>query len=468
MGLKLYNTYSRIKENFIPLKKNQVKMYTCGPTVYNYVTIANHRAYIVADILRRYFEYQQYKIKHVMNLTDVDDKTIKHSQEQNTKLKDFTKIYIDAFMENLHELNIIPPTKIVRATDCIKDMIKLIQILLDKKIAYTGQDGSVYFSIVKFPEYGKLAKLDKAGMKIGFRVSHQEYDKEQAADFVLWKARTPEDGDNFWPSPFGEGRPGWSIECSAMSMKHLGETFDIHTGGIDLIFPHHENEIAQSKGATGKDFVKYWVHHEHMLVNGQRMGKSLKNFYTIQDIKDEKYTPRDLRYLYLCCHYRTKMNFTWDSLQASANVLRNIDNFIIRLGNVKKEVPNIPANSYESLFNSTVTQFQEAIDDDLNTPKAIAVIHNLIKKINILLDENKIGKRAAQKTIEMISDFDKILGVLIEKIEKIPAKITKLAKEREKARLAKDYKKSDELRKEINKAGYDIEDTSFGFQVIKK
>lgn len=466
MSLKLYNTQTRQKDDFIPLKENEVKMYVCGPTVYNYVTIANLFAYIFPDVLRRYFEYKKLKIKHVMNLTDVDDKTIKTSQAQNIPLDEFTKKYINAFHDDLIDLNVLPPTKITRATEYIDEMIKLIQKLLDDKYAYIGQDQSVYFSIIKFPEYGKLSHLDKSGLKIGFRVDHQEYDKENAADFVLWKARAPEDGENFWPSPFGPGRPGWSIECSAMSMKNLGTTIDIHTGGIDLIFPHHENEIAQSECFSGRKFVNYWLHNEHVLINGQRMGKSLNNFYNLRDIQAKKFTGRDLRYLYLGCHYRSKLNFTWDSLQAAANVLKNIDNFIIRLRNVKTEIPNVPANSYESLFISSEDQFFDAIEDDLNTPKSLAVMHNLIKKINILIDDNKIGQRIAERTLELLEKFDQILGVIfidLKQTTTIPPEIEDLAQKREKARQKKDFTKADEIRQQIEKAGYTVEDTDSGF-----
>lgn len=310
MALKLYNTLTRQIEEFTPIKKNEVKIYTCGPTVYNYAHIGNLRAYICSDILRRFFEYHKYKIKHVMNITDIDDKTIKASQENKLPLIEYTQKFTKTFFDDCHDLNILPPTKEAKATEHIKEMISLIKKLLEKDIAYIGKDKSVYFSIMKFPEYGKLAKIEKSGLKIGLRVSHQEYDKDEAADFVLWKARTPEDGDAYWPAPFGEGRPGWHIECSAMSMKYLGETFDIHTGGVDHIFPHHENEIAQSKAATGKDLANYWFHYEHVMVDGERMGKRYKNFYTLNDIKEKKYQPRDLRYLYLTSHYRSKLNFT--------------------------------------------------------------------------------------------------------------------------------------------------------------
>ncbi len=469
MNLKLYNTLTRQKEEFIPITENEVKMYICGPTVYNYVTIANLFAYVFPDVLRRYFEYKKYLVKQVMNLTDIDDKTVKTSQIQKISLKDFTKTYIDAFKQDLQELNTIPPT-FTPATEYINEIIKIIQKLIDKKFAYVGQDGSVYFSILKFPDYGKLAHLDKSGLKIGFRVDHQEYDKDNAADFVLWKTKTPEDGENFWPSPFGDGRPGWSIECSAMSMKNLGETIDIHTGGVDLVFPHHENEIAQSECYSGHQFVKYWLHNEHVLINGQRMGKSLNNFYNLRDIKEKNYSGRDLRYLYLGCHYRSKMNFTWDSLQAAHNVLKNIDKFIIRLRNVKNDIPNIPANSYESLFVSSEDQFFDAIEDDLNTPKALAVMHNLIKKINILIDDNKIGQRIAEKTLELLGKYDQVLGVLFVTLPKkivISKKIKDLAEKREQARQKKDFEKADELRQAIEKAGYSIEDTNSGFLLQK-
>jgi len=468
MALKLYNTFTRQKSEFQPIKDKQVAMYTCGPTVYNHPHIGNLRAYTWVDILRKYFDFHQFKVKHVMNITDVDDKTIKASQENHVSLKDFTSAYTKEFMQNILALNITPPTKIANSTDHIKDMIKIIQDLLDKKIAYQGEDGSVYFSIVKFPDYGKLSKIYKSGIKIGFRINHQEYDKDQAADFVLWKSRTPEDGDVFWKSPFGEGRPGWHIECSAMSMKYLGTHIDIHTGAVDNIFPHHENEIAQSECYTGHKFVNYWLHNEHVLVNGQKMSKRDHNFYILQDIVDQKFTPRDLRYLYIQSHYRSKLNFTWDSIQAAHNVLKNFDKFTARLEKVHTEKPHIPANSYESLFTSSHDLFHEAIEDDLNTPKALSIVHNLTKKINILVQEDKIGKRAATKTLELLHEFDQILGVLFIKSEKIPKKIQKIATDREKARLEKDFSTADKLRKEIEQTGFEIEDTVLGPQIRKK
>jgi len=468
MALKLYNTLSRSKEEFEPIKPKQVKMYVCGPTVYDHVHIGNLSSYLFADILRRYFDYSGYKVKHVMNITDVDDKTIKASRENGVPLAEYTQQYTQIFLDDLHKLKIVPPTKIVYATQHINDMIKIIEKLLKEKIAYKGKDGSVYFSIVKFPEYGKLNRIDKSNLKIGLRVDHQEYDKEEAADFVLWKARTEEDGDVYWDSPFGEGRPGWHIECSAMSMKHLGETIDIHTGAVDNAFPHHENEIAQSECYTGKKFVNYWLHREHLLINGQKMSKSKNNFATLETIENEKYTPRAFRYLVLTSHYRSKLNFTWESLKACQNVLKNFDKFIIRLGKVKKEMPNIPANSYDSLFTSIENQFFDAIEDDLNTPKGIAVIHNFIKKINILLDQDKIGKKAAGRTIELFKKFDEILGVIFTVEFKIPKKIEKLAADREEARQTKDYKSADKIRQDIEKAGFVIEDTAYGPQIMPK
>ena len=464
MALKLYNTLTRKKDEFKSIKENHVKMYICGPTVYNYVHIGNLSAYTIPpDILRRYFTYMGYKIKHVMNITDVEDKTIKSSLAKKQPLDEYTSFFTKSFMENLAELNILTPDIMPKATDHIKDMIKIIKKLIKLKYAYIGKDKSVYFSIVKFPEYGKLARLDKSGLKIGHRIDHQEYEKDQAADFVLWKSRTTEDGDIFWKSPFGEGRPGWHIECSAMSMKYLGEHFDIHCGAVDNMFPHHENEIAQSECYTGKKFVNYWLHREHVLVNGQKMSKSKNNFYTLSTIKKNGYQARDLRYLFLTSHYRSKLNFTWDSLQAARNVLKNFDSFIDRLQNVKKEMPNIPANSYESLFTSSKTQFMDAIEDDLNTPKALSVIHNLVKKINILLDDNKIGKKAAQKTIVLLEEFDQIISVLFTKtVQKVPAKIKKLAEQRESARKNKDFKQADKIRLQIENSGYSIEDTNDG------
>ena len=327
--LKLYNTLSRRKEIFKPIKNNKVGMYTCGPTVYYYPHIGNYRAYIVADILKRYLKYKGFKIDHVMNITDVDDKTIRDSQKQNLSLKEFTSKYEKAFLEDLNTLNIQKPDRLARATEHIKEMENLIKKLIDKGFAYKGKDNSIYYSISKFKDYGKLSKIKIKELKAGARVKQDEYEKKQVSDFALWKAWDKEDGNVFWETEFGKGRPGWHIECSAMSSKYLGDQFDIHTGGIDLIFPHHENEIAQSEGASGKKpFVKYWIHNEWLLIEGKKMSKSFGNFYTLRDILNKGYSPMSIRYVLLSTHYRQQMNFTFKKLDAAKNSLQRWGNFL--------------------------------------------------------------------------------------------------------------------------------------------
>src|SRR3989344_5943968 len=318
VDIKLYNTLTRKKELFKPLKKGVVRMYTCGPTVYGYVHIGNFRSFIFEDILRRVLQTRSYKVKHIMNVTDVDDKTIIASQKAGKELGEFTKFYEKTFEEDLKKLNILSPTKpLARATEHIPEMVALIQKLLQRKYAYE-KDGSVYFDVSRFARYGKLAHLDKKGLKAGARVDVDEYAKNAAQDFALWKAK--KDGEPSWPAPFGEGRPGWHIECSSMSLTYLGQPFDIHAGGVDLIFPHHENEIAQSEAAIGKPFVRYWLHGEHLLVDGHKMSKSLGNAFTLRTLEEKGFSPLDFRYLTLSAHYRSKLNFTWQSLEIHTHI----------------------------------------------------------------------------------------------------------------------------------------------------
>jgi cysteinyl-tRNA synthetase len=446
MPLRLYNTLTRKKEIFKPIKKDSVGMYVCGPTIYNYVHIGNLRAYVFADILRRYLKFRDYKVKEVMNLTDVDDKTIRESQKEKKSLREFTERYEKSFLENLKEMNIESPEVMPRATENIKEMIKIIKNLLEKGIAYKSEDG-IYFSIKKFRNYGKLSRIKTKELKAGAseRVSKDEYNKEDANDFALWKFYTPEDGNVFWETEIGRGRPGWHIECSAMSMKYLGERVDIHTGGVDLIFPHHENEIAQSEAFTGKKFVNYWMHNEWVLVDGKKMSKSLKNFYNLKDLEEKNYSPLVVRYFYLIKSYRQKLNFTWKNLESakiSYNRLKNIISEIKDDGKINKKY---------------LEEFGKIMDNDLNTPKALQIIWKLIR------DKKADGK------IETIKKFDEVFGLkLLEKEEiRIPAELKKLIKEREKAREGKNWKKSDEIREKINKLGYAINDTKEG-SVVKK
>ena len=447
MALKVYNTLTRKKQVFKPIKDKQVGMYVCGPTIYNYVHIGNLRPYVFADTLRRYLKFKGFNVKEVMNLTDVDDKTIRDSQKTGKSLKEFTKVYEKAFLEDIKAMNIEIPEVMPKATEHIKEMVAMIKKLLDKGIAYKAEDG-IYFSIKKFKDYGKLSKIKVKELKEGAsdRVSKDEYDKESVNDFALWKFYDKNDGDVFWETDIGKGRPGWHIECSAMSSKYLGEKFDIHTGGVDLIFPHHENEIAQSEASSGKKpFVKYWMHNEWLLVDGKKMSKSLGNFYDLNTIKEKGYNAMDLRYFYMTKHYRQQINFTWENMEASKNSLNRLKKIISEIKDDKKT------------NKGYIEEFEKAMDDDLNAPEALQVLWKIVR------DEKAEGK------IETIKEMDKILGLkLLEKEKiKIPAEVSKLVKEREQARKNKDWKKSDELREKIKKIGYQIEDTAEG-NVVRK
>ncbi|MFH1307972.1 MAG: cysteine--tRNA ligase [archaeon] len=446
MKVKLYNTLTRKKEEFKPIRKNEVGFYSCGLTVYGYGHIGNYRAFVSADILRRVLEYNGYKVKQITNITDVDDKTIKGSQKEGKSLKEHTKPFEEAYFEDSKSLNIEDSFKYPKATEHIKEMVDIIKKLLKKGLAYKAEDG-IYFNIKKFKNYGKLARLKLVELKEGGskRIKKDEYDKENAQDFVLWKFYDKEDGEVCWDTEIGKGRPGWHIECSAMSMKYLGENFDIHSGGIDLVFPHHENEIAQSEGATGKQFVKYWVHNEWILVDGKKMSKSLGNFYTLKDIKEKDYSPLDMRYFYLTGHYKTQLNFTWKNLESSKNALQRARNILSEIKDDGKE------------NKKYLEEFEKAMNNDLDMPKALQVLWKLLR------DKKAEGK------IKTIKKMDEVFGLDLLKEDKfdIPEKVEKLAEEREKARKAKDWEKADDLRGKISKLGYQIDDTEQGTRIKK-
>ncbi len=461
MALKLFNTLTRKKEVFKPIKKGQVGFYSCGPTVYDYAHIGNLRAFMCTDILKRYLEYKGYKVKHIMNLTDVDDKTINGSREQKISLKQYTEKYTKAFFEDLEKLNIEKAQIFPKATEHIKQMVSLIKKLIKKKYAYKGDDNCYYYDISKFKNYGKLAKLDLKGLKAGARICQDAYEKEQANDFALWKAWDKADGDVFWETEIGKGRPGWHIECSAMSMEYLGSTFDIHTGGVDLIFPHHTNEIAQSEAATGKQFVKYWIHNEHILVDGKKMSKSLGNFYTLRDLLKKGYEPRAIRFLLLSAQYKQKLNFSFKGLESAKNTLQRLDDFILNLKNTKGNKDN---KKVDKSIKKVKDEFEKAMDDDLEISNALAAIFNFIKQINKL----NISKKDAKKIEKTMFELDKVLGVIKTKEEKIPKEIMDLIKEREKARKEKDYKRADKIREKIKEKGYLVEDTKEGPKIKKK
>ncbi|KKQ21629.1 cysteine--tRNA ligase [Candidatus Wolfebacteria bacterium RIFCSPLOWO2_01_FULL_38_11] len=450
--LKLYNTLVGKKQAFNPIKNRLVKIYTCGPTVYWYAHLGNLRTYIFEDILRRALKYNGYKIKQVMNITDVEDKIIKKAVSEKKNIFEITKPYTKIFFEDLKKLNIEKPEILPKATAHIKEMISMIEKLLEKGFAYKGEDGSIYFNVSQFKKYGRLSGLKKKELKIGARIASDEYKKEEAQDFVLWKSK--KQNEPFWPSPFGKGRPGWHIECSAMSIKYLGENFDIHAGGVDLIFPHHENEIAQSEASTGKKFANFWLHGEHLLVNNQKMSKSLNNIYTLREIEQNKINPLAFRYLTLTSHYRSKLNFTLESLNASQNALNNLYDFF---RNPQIENLKINKTNEAKKLKSYRAEFIAAINDDLNTPQAIAIVWQMIK-------DHKLSYNA-KKTL--LLEFDTILGLGLNKIKsiKIPEKIRKMAQEREQFRVNEQFIQADLLRKKIESLGYKIEDCAYGPQI---
>lgn len=460
-NVRFFNTLSREKERFVPIEKDRVKMYTCGPTVYDYSHIGNFRAFVFEDLLRRWLEYRGFKVTQVMNLTDVDDKTIRGSREQGIPLNQYTEQYIKAFFEDAERLNIQRAERYPRATEHIPEMVALIKKLSEKGFAYRGKDGSIYYDISKFKEYGKLAKIKVEELKIGARVKADEYAKEEARDFALWKAWDEQDGDVFWETEVGKGRPGWHIECSAMAMKYLGETLDIHCGGMDNLFPHHENEIAQSEAATGKKFVNYWLHNEWLLSEGKRMAKSSHNYYTLSDLMKKGYAPTAVRYLLLATHYRQQFNFTLEGLDAAKGAVDRLTNFVYRL---RDSDGKGSGEQLRQLMTRAQDGFEEAMDDDLNISIALASVFDFVRDINSLLDNNQLSKNEAKEVFDVMLRFDTVLGVIGEVKEK--AKLSKeaedLIRKREEARKAKDWKTADQIREQLKAMGIVLEDTAQG------
>ena len=465
MGLKLFNTLSRSVQEFIPLDAGgkKVGLYCCGPTVYDFAHIGNWRTFIFGDLVRRYLDFKGYAVTQVMNITDVDDKIIRRVREMGTTLKEFTGKFEAAFFDDLKTLNCRPPEQTPRATEHIAEIISLIEKLLARGLAYQTPDGSVYFSIEKYraggSRYGQLVKLNFDEMRVGERVRSDEYEKEAVADFALWKARVPEDGGVFWPSPWGEGRPGWHIECSAMSMKLLGPSFDLHLGGEDLMFPHHEDEIAQSEGAgvqpPGRPFVKHWLHGAHLLVEGKKMSKSLGNFFTLRDLLAKGFTGREIRYLLLTAHYRETFNFTLEGLHGARAALTRIDECLTKL---RELAGNTKAEADGPLLGA----FSGALDDDLNISGAWGAIFEWVRDTNRKLAENALSPAAAAAALATWDRLDSVLGVGAPKEVEVPAEITALVESRQAARKAKDFKRADALRDELKAKGWAIEDTPRG------
>ena len=432
-----------------------------GHAVYDFAHIGNFRAYICSDILKRYLKYKKFKVKHVMNITDVDDKTIKGSIEQNISLKDYTNKYTKLFLQDLQALNIDAPDVFPKATDHIDEMVDIIEILIKNNIAYKSEDDSTYFNISSFKDYGKLAKLKIKNLKGGERISQDQYDKDQLNDFALWKAYTKEDGDVKWKTSIGTGRPGWHIECSAMSIKHLGETFDIHAGGIDLIFPHHENEIAQSEASTKKKFVNYWFHNEHLLVDGKKMSKSLGNFFTLRDLIKKGHNPLAIRYLLFSSNYRQQLNFTEKGIEAAQKSIDRLNDFILKIKRIKTK----DGDDIDAIISKTKENFENSMDDDLNISEALSPLFDFVRDINILVDKDKISKSNADKIIDLMKKFNLVLNIINFKDEKIDSEIKKLVDEREKARKDKDFSKADKIRDQLLKKGITLEDSKDGVVV---
>ena len=489
MALHLYNTLSGRLEEFKPLEDNQVRIYNCGPTVYDYAHIGNYRTFVFQDILRRYLKYREYQVRQVTNLTDVDDKTIRNAQAAGLPLRDYTDKYIKAFKIDCELLSLDPPEMLVRATDHIDDMVKLIQILEAKGYAYRSA-GSIYFRVEAFQDYGKLSKFDREGIRAGARVDSDEYDKADVRDFVLWKA--PKESEPFWESPLGPGRPGWHIECSAMAMKYLGPSLDIHSGGSDLVFPHHENEIAQSEAATGQPFARFWLHADHLIVNGEKMSKSLGNFYTLRDLIAKGHRPSAIRYLLASVPYRKPLNFTFEGLQQAQQSLDRLRNFHFRLTHEKfaaGQNPDMHARAREAR-----EAFEAGLDDNLNTAQALAAIFELVRDVNIAMDNGHFRQDDAPALLDVLARWDRVFAMLEnrdqEKLSKFgllleaeakrgstaangqaaysDERIEQWVSERNVARRSGDFARADQIRAELLQAGVILEDTKVGTRWKRK
>ena len=463
MALRFFNTYSRELEEFEPRNPaaRRIGIYTCGPTVYSRAHIGNFRAYIFEDLLQRHLELRGYRVHRVMNITDVDDKTIRGAREAKVPLAKFTAQFKEAFFEDVEILRIKRANEFPAATDhrYIDRMIQMIAMLISRGLAYQADDKSVYFRINEFPNYGKLAHFDLAQLQSTGRVKHDEYDKEHIGDFALWKAWDEEDGDVKWDSPWGPGRPGWHIECSAMATTLLGNQIDIHCGGVDNIFPHHEAEIAQSEGVTGKKFVRYWLHCAHLLVDGQKMAKSLGNFYSVPDILAKGYTGRELRYALMRVHYRVPLNFTWEGMNEARESLGRIDEWLERL----QKLVGTPRRGVRSAqCADPAIQFEEALDDDLNISAALGFLFESIRETNRAMDENKLDAASASAWLDWWKRINTVLDLETEIEVVVPAEVAELAEERENARREKNWKRSDQLRDRISAFGWEVRDTKDG------
>lgn len=466
MALRLYNTLTLKVEEFQPADGKTVRMYSCGPTVYNYAHIGNLRTFTFNDTLRRWLAYRGFVLDHVMNITDVEDKIIRKSMELGVPMTEYTLKYEKFFLEDMATMRLEKPERITRATEHIHEMVELIEQLQDKGFTYDSE-GSVYYRISKFPEYGKLSHNDFSGIQAGARVDNDEYDKDDARDFVLWKARKGE--EPYWDAPFGAGRPGWHIECSAMAMKYLGSTLDIHTGGVDLAFPHHENEIAQSEGATGKPFARFWIHCEHLNVDMQKMSKSIGNIYTLRELVEMGHAPEALRFLLMSVPYRKKLNFTLDSLKGAQTSIERLRNYKLRL-ETDKLAEGVNAAVVE-LTAKALEKFEASMDDDLNTAEALAAVYEYVRETNTLLDRGEFLAGNREAALHLLTQFDKVFDVL--RVTEAAgglddAAIEALVAERTAAKKAKQFGRADEIRNQLLEAGIVIEDTKDGVRWKRK
>jgi len=460
MALRFYNTLTQQLEPFTPLSGNVVRMYTCGPTVYNFVHIGNLRTFTFQDILRRWLHARGYQLDHVMNITDVEDKIIRSAAAEQKTIGEYTAVYTQAFLEDAAKLRLQRPERLVKATEHIPDMVAAIQKLEERGYTYRS-DASIYYRIANFPSYGKLSHNDFSGIRAGARVDVDEYDKADARDFVLWKAK--KDEDLAWETPLGAGRPGWHIECSVMAMKYLGETLDIHTGGVDLTFPHHENEIAQSEAITGKQFARFWLHAEHLSIDAQKMSKSLGNFYTLRDLVGMGYAPEAIRYLLASVPYRKKLNFTFEGLKAAATSIERLRNYKLRL-----ETAKFAEGTSEKLTERAQAgrkAFDEALDDDLNTAEALAAAFEYVRDTNTAMDNGEFLAGNVVGAREFLDWFDSIFDVLRpteKESELADHQIDALVSERTAAKKARDFARADQIRGDLASQGVILEDTKEG------
>jgi cysteinyl-tRNA synthetase len=469
--IRLHNTFTNALKPLNPVHPGEVRIYTCGPTVYASAHIGNFRTFMFQDILRRFLRARGYSVLQVMNVTDVDDRIIQSAAAAGVGIREYTDKYIHAFLEDIDALHIEMPEELVRATDHIEDMVALIEKLQQKDMTYTS-DGSIYFRISKFPAYGKLSKIDVSGMQAGARVDVDQYEKENARDFALWKA--PKPGEHFWETRIGPGRPGWHIECSAMAMKYLGDTLDIHTGGVDLAFPHHENEIAQSEAATGKTFVHTWLHAEHLIIEGQKMSKSLGNFYTLRDLFAKGHKPSTIRFLLLSVPYRRQLNFTEEGLLQARNSTERLRNFVTRL-----KAEQFPAGSNPEIEEKIATaenDFDAGLSDDINTAMALAAVFDLVREANTAMDRGAFRQQNAPRAVAAMEKFDGVLALLAdddeEKLRKLgfgvakarmsSEEIERLIEERTAAKKRRDFARSDEIRQKLADSGILMEDMKDG------